>query len=60
MGKRFESQIEKIIAMCDGDLHGAIRALLLVNEHLEGELVALYNATTTGGHSRRRANYSLH
>jgi hypothetical protein len=60
MSKRFESQIGKIIAMCDGDLHGAIRALLLVNEHLEGELVALHTAMTTGGRLRRRTNYSLH
>jgi hypothetical protein len=61
MGKRVvESQIEKIIAMCDGDLHGAIRALMLVNEHLEGELVAMHAAMATGGRSRRRANYSLH
>ena len=45
--------------MCDSDLHGAIRALLLVNEHLEGELVAMYDAMGNGGRSRRRANYSL-
>jgi hypothetical protein len=60
MSKRFESQIEKIVAMCDGDLHGAIRALLMVNEHLEGELVAMYDAVGAGGCSGRRANYSLH
>jgi hypothetical protein len=60
MGKRIESQIEKIIAMCDGDLHGAIRALMLVNEHLEGELVAMHDAMATGGRSGRRANFSLH
>jgi hypothetical protein len=60
MSKRFESQIEKIIAACDGDLHGAIRALMLVNEHLEGELVAMHAAMATGGRSRGRDNYSLH
>jgi hypothetical protein len=60
MCKRFEFQIEKIIAACDGDLHGAIRALMLVNEHLEGELVAMQAAMATDRRSRRRANYSLH
>jgi hypothetical protein len=60
MCKRSEFQIEKIIAACEGDLHGAIRALMLVNEHLEGELVAMQAAMATGGRSRRRANYSLH
>jgi len=60
MGKRFETQIEKIIAACDGDLHGAIRALLLVNEHLEGELVAMHTAMASGGRSGSRVNHSLH
>ncbi|THD59457.1 MAG: hypothetical protein E7813_24730 [Bradyrhizobium sp.] len=60
MRKRAEFQIEKIVAACDGDLHGAIRALMMVNEYLEGELVALQSALATGERSRRRANYSLH
>jgi hypothetical protein len=60
MGKRFEYHLEKIIAACDGDLHGAIRALMLVNGHLEGELVAMHAAMITGGYSRRRVNCSLH
>ena len=60
MCKRFEFQIEKIVAACDGDVHGALRALMLVNEYLESELVAMHAARTTGGRSRRRANCSLH
>jgi hypothetical protein len=36
--KRTEIAIEKIIAACDGNLHGALEALLLVNEYLEAEL----------------------
>jgi hypothetical protein len=60
MCKRFEFQIEKIVAACEGDLHGAIRALMLVNEYLEDELAAMQAAMATGGRSRRRANYSLH
>ena len=40
--KRTERAIEKIIASCDGNMHGALEALLLVNEHLEEELHRLY------------------
>jgi hypothetical protein len=60
MCKRFEFQIDKIISACEGDLHGAIRALMLVNEYLEGELVAMQASMATSGRSRRRTNYSLH
>ena len=35
MSKRTEAEIEEIIAMCDGDLRGALKALMLVNEHLD-------------------------
>jgi hypothetical protein len=36
--KRTELAIEKIIAACDGNIHGALEALLLINEYLETEL----------------------
>jgi hypothetical protein len=36
-----EAQIDEIIATCDGDLRGALKALLLVNELLEFELQQL-------------------
>ena len=42
--KRSEIAVEKIIAACDGDIHGALEALLLVNEYLEAELHQLYAA----------------
>ena len=32
--KRTEIAIEKIVAACDGNMRGALEALLLVNEHL--------------------------
>ena len=35
--KRTEIAIEKIIAACDGNIRGALEALLLVNEYLEDE-----------------------
>jgi hypothetical protein len=44
--KRTEIAIEKIIASCDGNMRGALEALLLVNEHLEAELHQLYAAFT--------------
>ena len=40
--KGTEIAIEKIIAACDGNIHGALEALLLVNEYLEDELHRLY------------------
>jgi hypothetical protein len=40
--RRTEVAIEKIIASCDGNMRGALEALMLVNEHLEQELQRLY------------------
>jgi hypothetical protein len=45
-----EATIDEVIATRDGDMRGAIKALLLVNEHLETELQQLYAARA------RRAN----
>jgi hypothetical protein len=42
--KRTDIAIDKIVAACDGNLHGALEALLLVNEQLEAELHQLYAA----------------
>jgi len=47
-----ETAIDQIVAACNGDLRGALKALLLVNEHLEAELAELYAAARgelTGG-----------
>jgi hypothetical protein len=43
-----QAAIDEIVASCNGDLHGALQALLLVNEHLEAELVKLYTAAFSG------------
>ena len=40
--RRTEVAIERIIASCDGNMRGALEALMLVNEHLEAELSRLY------------------
>ena len=47
--KRTEMAIEKIVAACDGNMRGALEALLLVNEHLEAELHQLYAAVSRVG-----------
>ena len=50
--KQTETAIEKIIADCDGNIHGALEALLLVNEYLELELHRVYAATCPCGGDR--------
>ena len=35
---QYEAAVDEIIADCHGDLRGALRALMLANEHLEQEL----------------------
>jgi hypothetical protein len=42
MSKFTEDQIDDVIASCDDDLRGAIKALLLINERLEAELEQLH------------------
>jgi hypothetical protein len=34
--------IDRLIEECRGDVHGALKALLLINEHLEAELQYFY------------------
>ena len=47
-----EAAIDEVIATCNGDMRGAIKALLLVNEHLETEL----RQYTQRSNMARRAN----
>jgi hypothetical protein len=37
----YDFVIDEAIAICGGDLRGAVRALLIANEHLEAELSRL-------------------
>ncbi len=53
-----EIAIDEIVASCDGDIHGALKALLLVNEQLEAELAQLHAAVAHGG--LRRGSGLLH
>lgn len=59
MSEANEAAIDQIVASCNGDLRGALKALLLVNEQLEAELVELHAAMADHGPSTR-GNSSLH
>jgi hypothetical protein len=48
-----ETAIDEIVARCDGDIRGALKALLLVNEHLEAEIAQLYAAASLYGVTER-------
>ena len=44
-----DTAIDRIVATCNGDVHGALKALLLVNEQLEAELAQVYAAVAQSG-----------
>jgi len=44
------------VASCNGDLRGALKALLMVNEHLEAEIAQLYAAAAHYGFAERGSN----
>jgi hypothetical protein len=58
--RRTEVAIEKIIASCDGNMHGALEALMLVNEHLEGELHRLYSVISRMGQADEECFETVH
>lgn len=43
-----QTAIDEIVARCNGDIRGALKALLLVNEQLEAELAQLHAAAEHG------------
>ena len=43
-----EAAIDEIVAKCNGDMRGALKALLLVNEQLEAELRQLHAVVARG------------
>ena len=57
---RYDAAIEDAIATCNGDLHGAVKALMLVNEVLESQLEELKSAMGTDATLARRTDRSLH
>ena len=56
---RYDVAVEDAIATCNGDLRGALKALLILNEHLEAQLVELQAAMATGGTLESRTDQSL-
>jgi hypothetical protein len=52
--------IDEIVASCNGDIRGAFKALLLVNEQLESELHHLREAAASDSPTERAANKSRH
>ncbi|MBI5264086.1 MAG: hypothetical protein HY852_19980 [Bradyrhizobium sp.] len=51
-----DAAIDEIVESCSGDLRGAVRALLLVNERLEAELAELYAAAAHQSLTERGGN----
>ena len=47
-----DTAIDEIVATCNGDIRGALKALILVNEQLEAELQQLYAAFHGAGAER--------
>jgi len=46
---RYENALDDVIAQCDGDTRGALKALLAANEYLEAELQHLQAAIRLNG-----------
>jgi hypothetical protein len=47
----YEDAVDEAIAMCGGDIRGALKALIAANEFLEAELSSLYASELSGfGH----------
>ncbi|HEV7880772.1 hypothetical protein [Bradyrhizobium sp.] len=51
--------IDEIVATCNGDIRGALKALMLINERLESELQQLHAAVGGIGPAERRTS-ALH
>jgi hypothetical protein len=57
---RYDAAVEDAIATCNGDVRGALRALMLVNEQLESELKELQAVMAMGVIVLSRTDQSLH
>jgi hypothetical protein len=51
-----EAAIDQIVATCNGDVRGALKALLMVNEQMEIELQQLYAEAAYRGLTERGNN----
>lgn len=50
--EHYEQACDQAIAMCGGNLRGAIKALIMANEYLEAELQELQAALSTVAQTR--------
>ena len=48
----YEQACDQAIAMCGGNLRGAIKALIMANEYLETELQELQSAISCGAQAK--------
>jgi hypothetical protein len=55
-----DAAIDEIVASCNGDMRGAVKALLLVNEQLESELNRFHRVASLCLRTERHAKESLH
>jgi hypothetical protein len=55
-----DAAIDEVISGCNGDMRGALKALMLVNEHLESELQQFYVAAAQVSQHEHRAKKRLH
>ena len=53
---RYDAAVEDAIASCNGDLHGAVKALILLNEVLESQIEELQAAMSGGETWARRTD----
>ncbi len=55
----YEAAIDDAIATCDGDLRGALKALIIANEHLERDLQEALAAASTPSIADDRTDGSM-
>jgi hypothetical protein len=53
-----EAAVDQAIAVCDGDMRTAVRALIVANNHLESEIVELMKAVSHAYTRGRFRTYS--
>ena len=56
LSSSYERACDQAIAMCDGNLRSTIKALIMANEYLEGELMELQAAASSDRAMARRGN----
>jgi hypothetical protein len=55
----YEQACDRLIAMCNGDPRGTIKALILANEYLESELIELRTKASSLAATARRVRANI-